>query len=75
MLDNNETLSKITGCKPKEFQAARPALMTYFKIVDGEWVQPEIDADIEKGMDISRKRQVAGRKGGKARVANLMEIK
>lgn len=69
--DDDEQLAAITRLPPARWTKARQVLQGYFDIADGLWRHKRVDAEIAKAKDLSKTRQDAGKRGGKAK-ANAM---
>jgi uncharacterized protein YdaU (DUF1376 family) len=62
--DDDKQLAKLAGLSTQKWKKVRPSIAPIFTINIGLWTLPRLDAQIAKGLEISEKRQQAGRIGG-----------
>ena len=63
--DDNNLLARITGLSIAEWHRSRPAIEPLFVVAGGQWVNPQIDADMEimySAMQKNRARTAAATK-------------
>lgn len=73
--DNDDYLSAVAKLELKAWQKLKPVLANFFEVADGKWRHGRIDKEIERANYISKVRQEAGKRGGKAKAnaTNLLE--
>ena len=64
--DDNALLCRVTRLDPKAWKSLRPTLSDFFRIADGYWIHDRIDGELTRAIDLTKARQEAGKRGGKA---------
>lgn len=72
--DDDDQLAAIVRLPVARWQKARKVIVNYFTVADGVWRHKRIDAEIERANSISKARQEAGKRGGKAKAIATSEL-